>query len=152
MPQQPDFMNAFKPPPPPMPKKLWSKEKDDTVMYIMVGLALLSMVLKWWVRWGGLQKTVPKVNRNFDRYYEKHMRERRRPKTKEFHSSVRILSAALFSPATSTTRRESNPLVFMDITVDGKELGRIVIELRKDVVPKTAANFLALCRGDQVTP
>jgi peptidyl-prolyl isomerase D len=33
-------------------------------------------------------------------------------------------------------RDTSNPLVFLDITIDGEEAGRIVLELYKDVVPK----------------
>jgi len=41
------------------------------------------------------------------------------------------------------------PRCFMDITADGKKLGRIVIELRSDVVPKTAENFRALCTGEK---
>jgi peptidyl-prolyl isomerase F (cyclophilin D) len=41
------------------------------------------------------------------------------------------------------------PRCFMDITADGKALGRIVVELRSDVVPKTAENFRALCTGEK---
>lgn len=41
------------------------------------------------------------------------------------------------------------PRCFMDITADGQPLGRIVVELRSDVVPKTAENFRALCTGEK---
>jgi peptidyl-prolyl isomerase F (cyclophilin D) len=41
------------------------------------------------------------------------------------------------------------PRVFFDVTADGRKLGRIVIELRPDVVPKTAENFRALCTGER---
>ena len=43
----------------------------------------------------------------------------------------------------------SNPRVFFDMTADGADLGRIVFELRADVVPKTAENFRALCTGEK---
>lgn len=43
----------------------------------------------------------------------------------------------------------SNPKVFFDINVDGRDLGRIEIELRKDIVPKTAENFRCLCTGER---
>jgi len=46
--------------------------------------------------------------------------------------------------ATST-----NPKVFFDITIGGTDAGRIIMELRADVVPKTAENFRALCAGDK---
>jgi peptidyl-prolyl isomerase F (cyclophilin D) len=39
--------------------------------------------------------------------------------------------------------------VFLDVETDGETLGRIVIELRPDVVPKTAENFRALCTGEK---
>ena len=39
--------------------------------------------------------------------------------------------------------------VFFDITADGTPLGRITMELRADVVPRTAENFRALCTGKQ---
>lgn len=44
---------------------------------------------------------------------------------------------------------EELPQCFLDVTVDGKPLGRIVIQLRADVVPKTAENFRALCTGEK---
>ena len=43
----------------------------------------------------------------------------------------------------------ANPRVFFDMTADGAALGRIVMELRADVVPKTAENFRALCTGEK---
>ena len=43
----------------------------------------------------------------------------------------------------------SNPKCFFDITAGGKPLGRIVMELRADVVPKTAENFRALCTNEK---
>ena len=39
--------------------------------------------------------------------------------------------------------------VFFDITTGGESIGRIVMELRNDVVPKTAENFRALCTGEK---
>jgi len=41
------------------------------------------------------------------------------------------------------------PRVWFDIKVNDKSLGRIVIELRSDVVPKTTENFRALCTGEK---
>uniref|UniRef100_A0A0V0JAH9 Peptidyl-prolyl cis-trans isomerase E n=1 Tax=Schistocephalus solidus TaxID=70667 RepID=A0A0V0JAH9_SCHSO len=41
------------------------------------------------------------------------------------------------------------PRVFMDIRIGDHDIGRIVIELRKDVVPRTAENFRALCSGER---
>ncbi|CAH0002953.1 unnamed protein product [Clonostachys byssicola] len=41
------------------------------------------------------------------------------------------------------------PRVFFDIGLDGKELGRVTMELYSDLVPKTAENFRALCTGEK---
>lgn len=43
----------------------------------------------------------------------------------------------------------SNPRVFFDISIGGKEAGRLSFELFADTVPKTAENFRALCTGEQ---
>jgi len=46
----------------------------------------------------------------------------------------------------------TNPKVFFDMEVGGQPTGRIVMELRADVVPKTAENFRALCTGEKSKP
>jgi len=40
------------------------------------------------------------------------------------------------------------PRVFFDISIGGKPMGRIVIKLFADVVPRTAYNFRTLCTGE----
>ena len=44
---------------------------------------------------------------------------------------------------------EPLPIVFFDITINGKRAGRIKVKLRADVVPRTAENFRALCTGEK---
>ena len=45
----------------------------------------------------------------------------------------------------------ANPRVFFDMEIGGESAGRIVMELRADVAPKTAENFRALCTGEKGT-
>ena len=46
--------------------------------------------------------------------------------------------------------RTDRPRVFLDVTAEEMSLGRIILELRGDVVPRTAENFRALCAGKRV--
>ena len=38
--------------------------------------------------------------------------------------------------------------VYFDLSAGGQKLGRVTMELRSDVVPKTAENFRQLCTGE----
>lgn len=44
---------------------------------------------------------------------------------------------------------QSEKKVFFDVTADGEPLGRIVMKLNNDDVPKTAENFRVLCSGEK---
>lgn len=46
-------------------------------------------------------------------------------------------------------KRRANPRVFLDIRIGSESLGRLVIELFSDVVPRTAENFRCLCTGEK---
>ncbi|XP_076176310.1 cyclophilin 40 isoform X1 [Ptiloglossa arizonensis] len=44
---------------------------------------------------------------------------------------------------------KDNPIVFLDVAIESEKVGRVVIQLFKDVVPRTAENFRALCTGEK---
>lgn len=52
------------------------------------------------------------------------------------------------SSSAASKKERSRSKVFMEFSMDDEPLGRIVIELRNDLVPKTADNFKALCTGE----
>ncbi len=54
-----------------------------------------------------------------------------------------------FGESNVTAADTKNPRCFMDISIGNKPAGRVVIELRADVVPKTAENFRSLCTGEK---
>ncbi|KAJ6361385.1 hypothetical protein OIU78_001926 [Salix suchowensis] len=45
--------------------------------------------------------------------------------------------------------KKKNPLVFMDMCIDGDPKERMVFELFSDIAPKTVENFRALCTGEK---
>lgn len=47
------------------------------------------------------------------------------------------------------TKMTKLPRVFFDMSINGEPAGRFIVELRSDVVPKTAENFRALCTGEK---
>ena len=66
-------------------------------------------------------------------------------------SGMMLIAVGLTCGAAPLPAQEKDklPKCFLDITAGGEKLGRIVIELRSDVVPKTAENFRALCTGEK---
>lgn len=49
----------------------------------------------------------------------------------------------------TVNKRKAYTYVFFDISIGGEPSGRILMYLRKDIVPKTAENFRALCTGEK---
>ena len=59
-------------------------------------------------------------------------------------------AVVIFTAAASLAQEDKKlPKCFFDMTAGEEKLGRIVVELRSDVVPKTAENFRALCTGEK---
>jgi len=70
-------------------------------------------------------------------------------------STALFTSASAFAPkagtrafSRATAALMANPKVFFDMEIGGEEVGRLTMELREDITPKTAENFRALCTGE----
>ncbi|XP_033003569.1 E3 SUMO-protein ligase RanBP2-like isoform X8 [Lacerta agilis] len=45
--------------------------------------------------------------------------------------------------------KESNPIVYLEVSANDEPLGHVTIELFSNIVPRTAENFRALCTGEK---
>jgi hypothetical protein len=66
-------------------------------------------------------------------------------KEKEIIESAAKEEAVPEKPA----EEKRNPQVYFDIRIGASDVGRIVMLLRADIVPKTAENFRSLCTHEQ---
>ena len=53
------------------------------------------------------------------------------------------------TPRAAAAPESTRPVVFFDVSIGGERAGRIEMELRSDVCPKTCENFRALCTGER---
>ena len=63
--------------------------------------------------------------------------------------TLRTLTSVKGASSTSVINPPRLPKCFLDLVADSEPIGRVIIELRADVVPKTAENFRALCTGEK---
>ncbi|MCV6637199.1 peptidylprolyl isomerase [Candidatus Albibeggiatoa sp. nov. NOAA] len=72
-------------------------------------------------------------------------------KRRDFLTALATTAAAypLIHVADSIGAAPNNPKVFFDVIANNNPLGRVVMDLRADVVPRTAENFRALCTGEK---
>ncbi|KNC54107.1 peptidyl-prolyl cis-trans isomerase C [Thecamonas trahens ATCC 50062] len=55
-----------------------------------------------------------------------------------------------FAGKVYTPSKPGRSMVWLDVEIDGAAAGRVVAEILDDVVPKTAANFVGLCKGTEL--
>ena len=64
-------------------------------------------------------------------------------------ASATALADSRRAVAPPPAKRIKNPQVYLDMAVEGKPVGRLVIELFQYASPRTVANFRALCTGER---
>uniref|UniRef100_M0R3M4 E3 SUMO-protein ligase RanBP2 n=1 Tax=Rattus norvegicus TaxID=10116 RepID=M0R3M4_RAT len=82
------------------------------------------------------------------RFKTKEITECFKKKIEECQQNIMKLQNGQVSLAAELSK-ETNPVVFFDVCVDGEPLGRIIMELFSNIVPQTAENFRALCTGEK---
>ncbi|CAI9768741.1 unnamed protein product [Fraxinus pennsylvanica] len=65
------------------------------------------------------------------------------------HTALHSAAGCLLGNPGENMNKNKNPLVFLDVSIDGDPVERIVVELFADAVPRTAENFRALCTGEK---
>ncbi|ETO17968.1 hypothetical protein RFI_19336, partial [Reticulomyxa filosa] len=55
-------------------------------------------------------------------------------------------------PAASLTQKDIRPRCYLEFKQNRRKLGRVVVELFNDIVPKTVENFRCLCTGEKSKP
>ena len=64
-------------------------------------------------------------------------------------TSENVESVTVSTAAVPEEKKNPNPQVYFDIKIGNSDVGRIVMLLRADIVPKTAENFRQLCTMEQ---
>merc|ERR1711948_44587 len=64
-------------------------------------------------------------------------------------STFKSLNFNQLESFSSSAAMSGNKRVFFDVEASGEKLGKIVMELRFDVTPRTCENFRALCTGEK---
>jgi peptidyl-prolyl isomerase E (cyclophilin E) len=65
------------------------------------------------------------------------------------NSVARKMEKVTITESLPAKKVRTNPRVFFDIRINKREVGRIIMELRADVVPMTAENFRQLCTHEK---
>lgn len=60
-----------------------------------------------------------------------------------------VVSSSILRRFTHNRTKMPLPRVFFDMVADQRPVGRLIMEIRPDVVPKTAENFRLLCTGEK---